>query len=937
MVLTRAAAVLMGGQSPMKSVIPLRQAMLASFGLFIAGLVPGKSFAASAPHITTQPESQNVVAGSNAVFSVVATGSPTPTYQWSVNGTNLVNSARIAGATSPTLTVSNVALVDTGNYHVVARNSHGSATSSNALLTVVFPPGITAQPIDQTVTWGNPALFAGAASGTPTLVFQWQKDGVNLSDGNGIVGAATATLTISAAQPTNAGQYRLTVTNAYGFAQATNVNLFVTPVLAWGNGDGDTNAPSAATNLMAFDSSWQHTVALREDGQVIAWGPDFYGETVVPAAATNVVAVAAGNYNSVALREDGSLVVWGHSSFGEANVPADATNLAAITTGGFSSVGLREDGTLVPWGDASHGQAPIPAFASNIVAVSSGTFHTLALRADHSVVAWGDNLFGQTNVPPTATNVIAIAAGREHNLALRADGTVIAWGYNDSGQATVPPGATNVIAIAAGGYHSEAMRADGTIIGWGQDSNGQTDTPPLPGQPVLLEAGAYHSAVLLRDPRMRMPPRIWKQPGSRSSIIPGQTVIFRASVLGALPVQYQWLREGAALPGETNVWLALSAVQFGQGGGYQFIATNDFGAVTSAVANLSILQPPQVTQDVQPQTVIAGTNVTLSVAAIGSAPLQYQWSFNGVLLNDGGAISGSQTPTLQIVSAQQTNSGVYSITITNAAGAAYSAAELDVVPPPEFVQQPQSVTNVSGGAAILDANASYAQSYQWFFNGAPMADSGRITGTSDTSLWIHTLQTNDAGNYWAVATNIAGAATSSVATITVWYLPPAFGSPPASQIKALGDSVAFYSVATGSLPISYQWFFEGTPLTDGNRVTGATNYVLNITALQTNDAGNYWLVASNEVGVVTGAVATLTVVVPPQFALQPTNQAWISGSTGSLTVMATGTEPLSYQWYRGATQLADDARLSGTTSSTLSVSNVQISDAGSYTVAGGIL
>jgi len=916
----------------MRTVIQIWQATLAPLGLFVASLVSSSSFAASAPNITVQPQSQNVIAGSNAVFDVTATGSPTPTYQWSVNGTNLVNGSHIAGSKSATLTVSNVTIADSGNYRVVATNSHGSATSSNALLTVVFPPGITTQPVDQAVTWGNPAVFTGSASGTPTLNFRWQKDGVNLTDGNGITGATTATLTISAAQPTNAGQYQLTVTNAYGFALTTNATLFVSPLLAWGNGDGDTNAPAAATNLVAFDTSWQHSLALRGDGRVIAWGPDFYGETVVPAAATNVVAVTAGNYYSVALREDGSLVIWGHTSFGEANVPPDATNLVAITAGGFSSVGLREDGTLVPWGNSTYGQAPIPAFASNIVAVASGTFHTLALRADRSVVAWGDNLFGQINVPPTATNVIAIAAGREHNLALRADGTVIAWGYNDSGQATVPPNATNVTAIAAGGYHSEALRADGTIVGWGQDDNGQTDTPPLPAQAVLLEAGAYHSAVLLRDPRMRMPPRIWKQPASRSSIIPGNTVIFRASVLGALPVRYQWLRDGSALPGETNVWLALSAVQYGQGGGYQFVATNGFGAVTSALANLSILQPPQVTQDVQSQTVVAGTNVTLSVAAIGSAPLHYQWSFNSVLINDGGGISGSQTPTLQIASAQRNDSGVYSVMITNVAGTVYSAAELNVVPPPEFVQQPQSVTNVSGASVILAAYSSYAQNYQWFFNNAPMTDSSRITGTSDDSLWIHTLQTNDSGNYWVVATNIAGATTSSVATVTVLFLPPAFGSPPASQVKALCDDVTFSSPAAGSLPISYQWFFEGTPLSDGNRVTGATNYVLNITALQTNDAGNYWLVASNEVGVVTGAVATLTVVVPPAFTLQPTNQTWVAGLNGSFTVAATGTEPLSYQWYHGATQLADGARLSGTTASTLSVSNVLTSDAGNYTV-----
>ena len=916
----------------MKSVIPNRQILIAFFALFVAVLYPGANLTAATPVITTQPKSTNVIAGANAVFKVTAIGSPTPTYRWTFNGVNLTNGLHISGATSASLTVSNVTIDDNGTYNVIASNSHGAILSSNAVLTVVFRPAITMQPSDQAVAWGNQVIFSATASGTPSLYFQWQKDGVKLIDGNGIAGSTTATLTLGATQLTNAGQYRLTVTNAYGTVQTTNVNLSVTPVVAWGNGDGDTNSPAAATNLVSFDTSWQHTLALRQDGQVLAWGPDVYGETSVPPAATNAVAVAAGNYFSVALREDGSLLVWGHTAFGEANVPADSTNFIAITAGGFSAVGLREDGTLAPWGNATYGQAPIPPFASNIVAVSSGSFHTLALRADHTAVAWGDNTFGQTNVPPTATNVIAIAAGREHNLALRADGSIVAWGYNDSGQATVPPSATNIIAIAAGGYHSEALRADGAIIGWGWDANNQIDAPALQAQPVLLEAGGYHSAVLLRDPRMKMPPRIWRQPHPRSSIIPGETILFHASVLGALPIRYQWLRDGAVLAGETNIWLALPGVQYGQRGGYQFIATNDFGAVTSSVANLDILQAPQVTQDVQPQTVMVGTLVTLSVAASGAAPLHYQWLFNSVPLNDNGSITGSQTSTLQIASAQKMNSGLYSVVITNAAGTANSAAELEVVPLPVFTLQPNGLTNVSGASISLSVAASDADGYQWFFNGALMTDNDRITGSSQSYLTIQVLQTNDSGNYWAVATNVAGATTSSVAAVSVLFLPPSFGPPLAGQTKALGDSATFSSPATGSLPINYQWYFEGTPLADGGRVTGSTNSSLSIASLQTTDAGNYWLVASNEAGVTTGAVATLTVVVPPSIVLQPTNQTLIYGSNSTLTVVATGSQPLSYQWYLGSIQLGDGGRWFGTARSTLTNTNPQTYDAGDYTV-----
>jgi len=84
----------------------------------------------SAPVFTTQPQSQNVVAGNNVTFTSSAIGTPTPTYQWKFNA------GTITGATSSSYTKNNVTTNDTGNYTVVASNSVGSATSTAAVLTV---------------------------------------------------------------------------------------------------------------------------------------------------------------------------------------------------------------------------------------------------------------------------------------------------------------------------------------------------------------------------------------------------------------------------------------------------------------------------------------------------------------------------------------------------------------------------------------------------------------------------------------------------------------------------------------------------------------------------------------------------------------------------------------------------------------------------------
>src|SRR5215469_7848720 len=125
--------------------------------------LPVTALAASGPSITTQPQSQSVLTGSNATFTVVAGGSLPLSYQWSFNGVNLTNSSHIKGATTTTLTVSNITVADGGNYQVIVSNSHGTIASSNALLTVLVPAAIASQPANQSTYFGGPASFSVSA------------------------------------------------------------------------------------------------------------------------------------------------------------------------------------------------------------------------------------------------------------------------------------------------------------------------------------------------------------------------------------------------------------------------------------------------------------------------------------------------------------------------------------------------------------------------------------------------------------------------------------------------------------------------------------------------------------------------------------------------------------------------------------------------------
>jgi Immunoglobulin domain/Immunoglobulin I-set domain len=676
-------------------------------------------------------------------------------------------------------------------------------------------PTITKQPVSQTVTVGQTATFSVTATGSGTLTYQWYANGTAIAD------ATSTTYTTPATKSTNSGEvFTVTVSNAAGSVTSTPATLTV----------------AAISSTVPPDAPLIVTQPANQTVQV--------GQT--------------------------------------ATFSVTASGSAPLTyqwfVGGVAITG------------ATSSTYTTPATVSS----DSGSLFTVSVTNAQGTITSNPATLTVTTAPPTATAPTitkqpvsqTVAAGQTATFSVTAAGTgPLSYQWYVGG-------------VAISGATSSTYTTPATTSS--ESGSAYTVT-------VSNSAGSVTSTSA--DLTVTSGPVITKQPVSQTVTL-GQTATFSVTATGSAPLTYQWSKGGVPIPGATSSTYTTPVTVSGDSGSiFTVTVSNPDGTVTSNPATLTVTTAPVITVPPASQTVTVGQTATFSVTAVGTGPLTYQWSKGGV------PITGATSSTYTTPATVSGDSGsTFTVTVTNSVGSATGGpATLTVTTVPVITVPPANQTVNAGQTATFSVTAAGTGplTYQWSKGGVPIAGA-----TSSTYTTPATVSGDSGSTFTVTVTNSAGSATGGPATLTVNTAPTV--TTPASQTVTVGQTATFSVTATGTTPMTYQWYKGGAA------IPGATATTYTTPATVIGDSGSTFTVtATNSAGSATSGAATLTVISAPTITSQPANQTVNAGQTASFSVTASGTGPLTYQWYKGG------AAISGATSTTYTTPATVSGDSGS--------
>ena len=257
------------------------------------------------------------------------------------------------------------------------------------------------------------------------------------------------------------------------FVLAATTALNASEVRVWGDttlaSPGVFAVPAGLNNAVAVSASFNHVLALRDTGAVVAWGDNSQGQCNVPVAAlSNVTAISAAYLFSFALKNDGSVVGWGDNTRHVLDIPAGLPPVRSLHVQPGAVLVVLTDNTLRMWGDWAY-QPPAGLMVTDAYPMTD--FGGAAIKGDGTIVQWLDPTYFPFPAVPSGLIATTLANNSSSNATISSGGTVSQWGYNTAPQTNLPAGLTGVVEVAIGGGFTIARKSDGTLVTWGRDAN----------------------------------------------------------------------------------------------------------------------------------------------------------------------------------------------------------------------------------------------------------------------------------------------------------------------------------------------------------------------------------------------------------------------------------------------------------------------------------